>query len=191
MKSKLIIPIVIMLVLILSQTGLASVLDSDQVKIIIHISEQIEVEFDDKSLDLNLENGVSSEMKFKINTNSPLTVSFESIEGFGENINDLFEYVVVYELDGEERKVTFKPGGYLPTGIIEMDPGEKEWKLIIRLKQDTAEQWQILLDEGLENIETIELDIEWTDLEPGLYTDFVNITFHKLQIDQYIMENTK
>ena len=79
MKNRfIVIPIIIMLVLLFSQTGLANVLDCDQVKIIIHISEQIEVDFDEKSLNLNLAIGVSSEKEFKIKTNSPLTVSFES-----------------------------------------------------------------------------------------------------------------
>lgn len=178
-----------MLVLLLSQIGLANILDSDQIKIVIHIGEMIDVDYDDESLDLDLAGGVSSEKEFKIKSNFPLTVSFESKKGFGEDINDLFEYVVLYYKDGEEKEAIFKPGAYLPTGIIEMKPGEKKWKLIIRLREDIADQWQLLLDEGIENIETINMDEEWTNLEPGVYQDLVNMTFHKLDIDQYMIDN--
>ncbi|MGM0438347.1 MAG: hypothetical protein ACQEQD_08745 [Bacillota bacterium] len=188
MKNKIIVALLIMLVLLFSQNGLANVLDSDQIKIVIHIGEMIEVDFDDKSLDLDLAVGVSSEKEFKIKSNFPLTVSFESKKGFGEDINDLFEYVIIYYKEGEEKEAVFKPGAYLPTGIIEMEPGEKKWKMIIRLREDIAEQWQLLLKEGIENIETIDMDTEWTNLEPGVYTDLLTITFHKLDIDQYMIE---
>ena len=179
-----------MLVLLLTQPALTRELARDQIQITIRIAEQINVEFEDERsiLEFDLTAGVSSELLFKIITNSPVTVSFESEEGFGEEINDLFEYVVKYEEEGEEKKQIFKPGGYIPTGIIAMEPGTKDWQLIIRLREDIGQQWQMLLNEGLETVNILDMDTDWTALEPGVYTDYINMTFHRLGIDQYIME---
>ena len=192
-KEVYITLMILLLTFIASASVLCQELDRDSISITINITERIEVEFgdqgvsttstlsseDSQTLDLNLAEGTGSSTRLRITSNTPLSVSFESINGFSEEINDFFEYVVVYYEEGEEKQVSFSPGGNLPRGILEMEPGKEEWKLIIRLKEDIAEQWEIVLDEETE-IDTEALGTEWTQLEPGVYTDVVNLTFHHL-----------
>lgn len=182
--------LILSLILIPGVSLLAQELDRESIAIKISIAEIINVEFgkqglstfsagDSQTLDLNLAEGTGSSTKLRVSSNNPLSVSFESINGFGEDINGLFEYVVEYDQEGEEKKVTFTPGGNIPEGIIVMEPGHNEFKLTIRLKDNIAEQWEILLDEETE-LEPDALGTEWTQLDPGVYNDLVNLTFHHL-----------
>lgn len=197
MRTKTLIMTTIMLVLLLTQTMVYSTtaheLDRDQIKVTIHINEMIEMEINNNLLDFDLSEGISSDMEFNSIANSPLAVSFESA-GFGEELDELFQYIVVYTEEGQEKQQIFKPGSYIQTDIIVMEPGKTKWKLIIKLQDNVARQWELILDEGIENIETVDLSTlgtEWTELTPGVYTDFVNMTFHKYDIDGYIMERSE
>ena len=181
---------IILLVVIFSISTLSQQLDRESIPITINIAERIDVEFGNQgfstfsagnyqTLDLNLAEGTGSSTPLRITSNTPLSVSFESKYGFSEDINDLFEYVVMYNEKGEEKQITFSPGGNIPEGIIIMEPGKTEWVLSIRLKEDIAEQWEIVLNEENE-ISTEALGTEWTQLESGVYKDEVNLTFHHL-----------
>ncbi len=177
--------ILIIVLLIFSQPSLAEensgVLDQDSITITITIDDFYEVLIDGEELVLDLGADTDAETRILTRANLALTVSINSVEGFGE-IDEYFEYVLRIKDDDYEdgyRDYPFSPGEELAPGLAAFEPGVNELYLMISLTEEMAELWSGLLESEELEIEPGQLGGDWTQIAAGEYTDILEITFSR------------
>ena len=184
--KKISILIIILLLGMISQQvqaeEAARVLDQDRITIRLTIQEFYEIIMDGESLVLDLGSDTDAETRILTRANLALTVSVNSVHGFGE-VDDYFKYVlrvVGKEYEDGHKDYEFLPGGELAPHLATFEPGVNELYLMISLTDEMAEIWSNLLENDLTEIEPGQLGEDWTEIAAGEYSDTLEITFSRM-----------
>ncbi|MFW6301703.1 MAG: hypothetical protein ACOC1W_04180 [Bacillota bacterium] len=184
--KRISILVIILLLGMLSQQVQAEetsrVLDQDRITITLTIQEFYEIIMEGESLVLDLGSDTDAETRILTRSNLALTVSINSVHGFGE-IDEYFKYVLRVEDDEYEdgyRDEEFLPGGELAPDIVYFEPGVNALYLMISLTDEMAGVWSNLLENDLTEIEPGQLGADWTEIAAGEYSDTLEITFSRM-----------
>lgn len=192
---------IIILILIVTLFGFPFTLQArelamETIQVSINVNEYVDLDFyeenellsDGPELILDLAEDIETEINFTTISNFPITIAFESENGFNQDVenaddvNQYFEYFIYRVVENEEDRVeyTFSPNSDISPEIITDNPGKENWKLGLRLTESVAEQWLELLDLVDQGVPITEIEeIDWTQLAAGDYEDLITITIEK------------